>query len=115
MEHLVGALPPSSSTGPRALQPITMLLVCPSPSLMCPSFALFLVDDGDFEVVEEIETIIEHVLGALRDKDTIVRWSAAKGVGRITGCLPKELGDEVVGHVLELFRPTGRSNLSVKF
>jgi hypothetical protein len=40
-------------------------------------------------------------------QDTVVRWSGAKGIGRVTGCLPAELGDEVVGSVLELFRPTG--------
>jgi hypothetical protein len=43
------------------------------------------------------------MLNGLRDKDTIVRWSAAKGIGRITGRLPKSLGDDVVGSVLELF------------
>ena len=31
----------------------------------------------------------------------------AKGVGRVTGCLPQELADQVVAQVLELFRPTG--------
>ena len=139
-------------------------------------------DDDEVELVEEVEEVIEALLGALRDKDTVVRWSGAKvctpgackrggwaggwadnaptgdsnepragwqvsivcrpapccaasqlmgasvcaalrcgmvwcgaylwcaaaqGIGRITGCLPRELGDEVVASVLELFRPTG--------
>jgi hypothetical protein len=61
----------------------------------------------EYEIAEEVEEVIEALLAGLQDRDTIVRWSAAKGVGRVTGCLPRELGDEVVESVLELFRPTG--------
>ncbi|CAH1795099.1 unnamed protein product, partial [Owenia fusiformis] len=60
-------------------------------------------DDEDYEIPDEIEEVIELLLLGLKDKDTIVRWSAAKGVGRLTGRLPRELADEVVESVLELF------------
>jgi tubulin-specific chaperone D len=63
------------------------------------------VCDDDALVPEELEDILDMVLTGLRDKDTVVRWSAAKGVGRITGRLPKEFADDVVGAVLELLRP----------
>uniref|UniRef100_A0A7N9AZ55 Tubulin-specific chaperone D n=1 Tax=Mastacembelus armatus TaxID=205130 RepID=A0A7N9AZ55_9TELE len=45
----------------------------------------------------------EHLLVGLKDKETIVRWSAAKGIGRVTGRLPKDLADEVVGSVMDCF------------
>ncbi|KAM9745954.1 tubulin-specific chaperone D isoform 2-T2 [Menidia menidia] len=59
--------------------------------------------EEDFDIPEEVETVIEHLLVGLKDKETIVRWSAAKGIGRVTGRLPKELADEVVGSVLDCF------------
>ena len=61
------------------------------------------VDDDEYSIPEEVENVLEIVLTSLKDKDTVVRWSAAKGVGRITGRLPKELADEVVQSVLENF------------
>ncbi|GIY26319.1 tubulin-specific chaperone D [Caerostris darwini] len=61
------------------------------------------LDDEDYDIPDETEDIIEQLLVGLRDKDTIIRWSAAKGIGRITGRLPKELADDVVTSVLELF------------
>ena len=60
-------------------------------------------DDEEYDVPDEVEEVIEELLSGLRDKDTIVRWSAAKGVGRVTGRLPAELADEVVASLLELF------------
>ena len=47
---------------------------------------------------------VRFVLG-LKDTDTIMRWSAAKGIGRVTGRLPKDLADEVVWSLVELFSP----------
>ncbi|RZF49027.1 hypothetical protein LSTR_LSTR011389 [Laodelphax striatellus] len=59
-------------------------------------------DDEDFDVPPEIEDIIEELIQGLRDPDITIRWSAAKGIGRITARLSKGLGDEVVGSVLDL-------------
>ena len=67
-------------------------------------------EDEDWDIPEEIEEVIEALLTALRDKDTVVRCSAAKGLGRITARLPAELGDEVVGSILDCFLPTENDN-----
>ena len=60
-------------------------------------------DEEDYDVPEDIELVLEQLLSRLGDKDTIVRWSAAKGVGRVTGRLPQALADEVVESLLDLF------------
>ena len=55
-------------------------------------------EDEEVDVPEELEDIVEALLCGLRDRDTVVRWSAAKGIGRITERLPQELGAlQVVG------------------
>ena len=48
----------------------------------------------DVEVPEELEDVIEQLLTGLRDRDTVIRWSAAKGCGRITDRLPRGLADD---------------------
>ncbi|KAL9650532.1 hypothetical protein ABK040_004751 [Willaertia magna] len=67
-------------------------------------------DDEEIEVPEEIEQIITNLLNGLRDKDTIVRWSSAKGIGRITLRLTKQLGDEIVESICELMSPNEDDN-----
>ncbi|MEE6506738.1 hypothetical protein FKM82_007829 [Ascaphus truei] len=60
-------------------------------------------DEEEYDIPEEVENVIEQLLVGLKDKDTIVRWSAAKGIGRLTGRLPQLLADDVVGSVLDCF------------
>ena len=42
-------------------------------------------------------------MGALEHRDAVVRWSAAKGTGRVCSRVDSVLGSEVVGHVLGRF------------
>ncbi|NXW84811.1 TBCD protein, partial [Alopecoenas beccarii] len=60
-------------------------------------------DEEEYDIPGEIENVVEQLLVGLKDKDTIVRWSAAKGIGRIAGRLPKELADDVIGSLLDCF------------
>ncbi|KRX05461.1 Armadillo-type fold [Pseudocohnilembus persalinus] len=71
------------------------------------------LDEQDyFEDVDEesLENIIDFLIENLRDKDTVVRWSAAKGLGRITSRLNNQMADDVVQATLELFSPNETEN-----
>ncbi|KAG2537086.1 tubulin-folding cofactor D-like isoform X2 [Panicum virgatum] len=59
----------------------------------------------DMDVPEIVEEIIDLLLTGLRDSDTIVRWSSAKGIGRITARLTPALSEEVISSILQLFSP----------
>ncbi|CAA6656204.1 unnamed protein product [Spirodela intermedia] len=63
------------------------------------------LEEDDGNIPEVIEEIIELLLSGLRDSDTVVRWSAAKGIGRITARLTASLSEDVLSSVLELFSP----------
>jgi hypothetical protein len=59
----------------------------------------------DVDVPVELEGVVDMLLQGLRDADTVVRWSAAKGVGRVTSRLPRAFGDDVVAAVMTLLAP----------
>ncbi|TPX36633.1 hypothetical protein SmJEL517_g01309 [Synchytrium microbalum] len=61
------------------------------------------VDEAEDEIPQEIEEVVDLLLNGLRDKDTVVRWSAAKGIGRISDRLPQDFAQEITSSVLSLF------------
>ncbi|KAL6981771.1 hypothetical protein U1Q18_023392 [Sarracenia purpurea var. burkii] len=69
-----------------------------NPNAGCPQ-------EENMDVPEIVEEIIELLLSGLRDTDTVVRWSAAKGIGRVTSRLTYTLSEEVLSSILELFSP----------
>ena len=48
--------------------------------------------EEEYEIPEKVEEVLEELLTGLRDKNTIVRLSEAKGIGRVTP--PAEKADE---------------------
>lgn len=62
-------------------------------------------EEEDYDIPDQIETIIELLLAGLKDRDTVIRWSAAKGLGRITNRLPLNLAEDVIKFILELYAP----------
>ncbi|KAJ0178796.1 hypothetical protein K1T71_005571 [Dendrolimus kikuchii] len=65
-------------------------------------------DDDDQDIPQEVEDVVELLLCSLRDDDTVVRWSAAKGVGRIGARLPAIAAADVCECVLSLFAENER-------
>ena len=70
-------------------------------------------EEDESKIPNEIEDIIEQLLFGLKDKDTIVRWSSAKGIGRITNRLPKDMAEDVLISVLDLFTFVEDGNLTL--
>jgi tubulin-specific chaperone D len=48
------------------------------------------------EQYEKLEFIIQFLLDSLKDDDNVIRWTAAKGIGRITMRLSKDFADQIV-------------------
>ena len=65
-------------------------------------------EDGDGSNFDHLEEVIDTLLTGLRSPSTIIRWSAAKGIGRICHRLPKSMSVSVLDCILGLF--TAREN-----
>ncbi|KAJ7541816.1 hypothetical protein O6H91_10G078100 [Diphasiastrum complanatum] len=64
---------------------------------------LSMSNEQEFDIPEVVEDIIGRLLDGLKDKDTVVRWSAAKGIGQLTNRLTSGNADDVVASVMDLF------------
>ncbi|CCW65928.1 unnamed protein product [Phytomonas sp. Hart1] len=73
--------------------------------------------DGDFtsddvDAIEGDAAALEEGIGLLLEglghKDTVVRWSAAKGIGRVCERLPADFSNEVVLSVYDVFAAVDR-------
>jgi len=62
-------------------------------------------DEGDEDVPDELEEIAEQLLCGLRDKDTIVRWSAAKGEASFAWICPLRQCQRAVNNLAPLLFP----------
>ena len=51
----------------------------------------------------ELEAVTQHLLDGLCDRDTVVRWSCAKGIGRATMNLDEQDADDVIAATLDTF------------
>lgn len=60
-------------------------------------------ENGEVDVPEIVEEVIDKLLEGLENGCLNVRWSAAKGIGRIASRLPKEFACEVVSSVFSVF------------
>ncbi|THV05301.1 ARM repeat-containing protein [Dendrothele bispora CBS 962.96] len=74
------------------------------PSLSSGQNISEIADVEDIDIPEGVETVLEQLFSALQDKDTLVRWSAAKGIARVAERLPVDFVDQVLETVLGHFK-----------
>ena len=61
------------------------------------------IEEDIFLVPDPVEDAMGHMISSLQDSSTVVRWSAAKGIGRLTERLPVICADDVLDALLGLF------------
>lgn len=61
-------------------------------------------EEIDYDLnIEILEILIDKTLTALTDREYIVRWSTAKGVGRLCERLTKNMVDQILQNIFDLF------------
>lgn len=63
-------------------------------------------DEDSVDLPEGIEDFIDRLMSALGDRDTIVRYSAAKYLSRLSVLLPRSMSAQIVEAVISLFAGT---------
>jgi hypothetical protein len=61
-------------------------------------------NDEPQEIVDGMEETIELLLGGIEDRDTTVRYSSAKGIGRIANRLNFDMADQILDSILDKFQ-----------
>lgn len=61
------------------------------------------VNNNRFQIYPIVETCLDTLLLCLQDESTHVRWSAAKGVARLTEKLPDEYRNDIINSIIDLF------------
>lgn len=69
---------------------------------ICQNNKTSLSNDDLFFVPDQVEDAADQLLRCLTDPATIVRWSAAKGIGRLTERLPAICADDVLDAILKI-------------
>lgn len=68
-----------------------------------PEFEYDMEQDSLEKSIQTAERTVDLLLQGLENRDTVVRWSAAKGLGRICARLSQQDAEEVVGAILGSF------------
>lgn len=63
-------------------------------------------EDVDLDI---LENILGFIFDSLKDKETSVRWQAAKSLGRITQRLDLDLADDIVNETVDTFLHAGEN------
>lgn len=61
-------------------------------------------DEEDLpDISPELEGIVDDLLGALKDRDTAIRWSGAKYIARIGARVPEDFSNQLLDAILDVY------------